>query len=211
MSKIRMRSRRNQRPQTISVNTNNSYGQTSLVANQNDPNFAENYRHHKKQQNKAVKLNDIMNKKKFDTFKRTGFPFGTLLYEIKHRYSEYFDDIKDGLNLHCFIAFICIFTVCIAPGLCFGGILADKTDRWFGINEMLIATCMNGVIFGLFSGQPLMILGATGPFLVFEEMIYNVRLVISRFGNMFRKLKIILIFKSFPKVFASSFWQSDAG
>ena len=60
----------------------------------------------------------------------------------------------------------------------FGGILAEKTDRWFGINEMLIATSLNGVIFGLFSGQPLMILGATGPFLVFEEMLYNVYFIL---------------------------------
>ena len=42
---------------------------------------------------------------------------------------------------------------------------------------MLIATSINGVISGLFSGQPLMIFGATGPFLVFEEMLYNVNLI----------------------------------
>lgn len=40
---------------------------------------------------------------------------------------------------------------------------------------MIIATSMNGILFGLFSGQPLMILGPTGPFLVFEEMLYQVR------------------------------------
>jgi solute carrier family 4 anion exchanger 3 len=44
---------------------------------------------------------------------------------------------------------------------------------------MLIATALNGVVFGLFSGQPLMILGATGPFLVFEEMLYNVSFFLS--------------------------------
>ena len=39
---------------------------------------------------------------------------------------------------------------------------------------MLIATSLNGIIAGLFSGQPLMIFGPTGPFLVFEEMLYLV-------------------------------------
>ena len=39
---------------------------------------------------------------------------------------------------------------------------------------MLIATSLNGIVFGLFSGQPLMIFGATGPFLIFEEMLYEV-------------------------------------
>jgi MFS superfamily sulfate permease-like transporter len=39
---------------------------------------------------------------------------------------------------------------------------------------MLLATSINGVIFGLFSGQPMLILGPTGPFLIFEEMLYLV-------------------------------------
>lgn len=135
----------------------------------------------------------------FDPFKRTGFPFGCLYNETKHRYSKYFSDIKDGLNLHCFISFIFIFTVCFAPALCFAGILEDKIDHWFGLNEVLIATSINGILFALLSGQPLMIFGgiwstwkklinfifiaeiiffmkATGPFLVFEEMLYIVRL-----------------------------------
>jgi hypothetical protein len=57
-----------------------------------------------------------------------------------------------------------------------GVFLADKTKQSFGVNEMLLATSLNGIVFGLFSGQPLMLFGATGPFLVFEEMLYNVRL-----------------------------------
>ena len=59
----------------------------------------------------------------FDPFKRTGCPFGSLFKEIQYRYSKYWSDIYDGLNLHCFIAIVFIFTVCFAPALCFGGIL----------------------------------------------------------------------------------------
>jgi hypothetical protein len=113
--------------------------------------------------------------KEYDPFKRTGRPFGSLYNEIKYRYKKYASDIKDGFNIHCFIATVFVFTVCIAPALCFGGILADKTDQWFGLNEMLLATSINGVFFSLFSGQPLLIFGPTGPFVVFEEMLYNVR------------------------------------
>ncbi|CAF0718290.1 unnamed protein product [Brachionus calyciflorus] len=116
---------------------------------------------------------DKSSHEEFDPFRRTGRPFGSLILEIKYRYSKYLSDFKDALNLHCLIAFIFIFTVCIASALSFGGILADKTNKWFGVNEMLIATSMNGIISGLFSGQPLMILGPTGPFLVFEEMLYQ--------------------------------------
>jgi hypothetical protein len=88
-----------------------------------------------------------------DPFQRTGYPFGCLLNEIKYRYSGYVTDLKDAFNLHCLIAFVFTFTVCISPALSFGGILADKTDKWFGVNEMLLATSINGVIAGLFSGQ----------------------------------------------------------
>jgi hypothetical protein len=59
----------------------------------------------------------------FDPFKRTGCLFGCLFNEIKYRYSKYLSDIKDGLNLHCLIAFVFIFTVCVAPAFSFGGIL----------------------------------------------------------------------------------------
>jgi len=59
--------------------------------------------------------------------------------------------------------------------------LADKTSNRLGVNEMLIASSVNGFLFGFVSGQPLLILGPTGPFLVFEEMVYDVRLPIQRF------------------------------
>jgi hypothetical protein len=118
--------------------------------------------------------NSHSGEKQFDPFLRTKIPFGALVNEIKHRYRVYLSDFTDGLSVHCFIAFIFIFTVCLAPALCFGGILAEKSDQWFGVNEMLLATSLNGIFFGLFSGQPLMIMGPTGPFLVFEEMLYIV-------------------------------------
>ncbi len=53
--------------------------------------------------------------------------------------------------------------------------LADKTSNRLGVNEMLIASSINGFLFGLVSGQPLLVLGPTGPFLVFEEMVYDVK------------------------------------
>ncbi len=67
--------------------------------------------------------------------------------------------------------------------------LADKTSNRLGVNEMLIASSVNGFLFGFVSGQPLLILGPTGPFLVFEEMVYDVSIMIDIF------LKIILIWK----------------
>ena len=39
--------------------------------------------------------------------------------------------------------------------------------------EQLLAASLGGVLFSLFAGQPLTILGATGPMLVFEEILFN--------------------------------------
>jgi hypothetical protein len=60
-----------------------------------------------------------------DPFQKTGRLFGNLVNELKYRYSFYWSDFKDGLNIHCLIAFIFIFTVCIATALSFGGILGN--------------------------------------------------------------------------------------
>ena len=67
----------------------------------------------------------------FNPFRRTGCLFGSLCKEIKYRYSKYPSDFKDALNVHCLIAFVFIFTVCIAPALSFGGILGNMTTREF--------------------------------------------------------------------------------
>lgn len=43
-----------------------------------------------------------------------------------------------------------------------------------GVSEMLVSTAICGIVFSLFSGQPLIIIGATGPVLIFEEALYKV-------------------------------------
>jgi hypothetical protein len=42
-----------------------------------------------------------------------------------------------------------------------------------GVVEMLIATAFCGVVYALFSGQPLSMLGGTGPMLVFTVLLYQ--------------------------------------
>jgi len=53
---------------------------------------------------------------------------------------------------------------------------ADKTSNLIGISETLIATSASGVIFALLAGQPLIIVGTTGPLLLFDESLFNVRI-----------------------------------
>ena len=128
-----------------------------------------------------------------DPFQRSGFVFGGVWREMRRRYEHYKSDFLDAFSLNCIVSLIFMFIACLAPALTFGGIigigrtffteeklgfafciLADKTSNRLGVNEMLIASSVNGFLFGFVSGQPLLILGPTGPFLVFEEMVYDV-------------------------------------
>ena len=54
-------------------------------------------------------------------------------------------------------------------------ITVDKTKLLIGISETLISTAIAGVIFSLFSCQPLIIVGTTGPVLLFDEALFSVR------------------------------------
>ncbi|CAF1613900.1 unnamed protein product, partial [Didymodactylos carnosus] len=108
-----------------------------------------------------------------DPFIRSGYIFGGVWREMRRRYRHYKSDIFDAFGLHCIVSLVFMLIACLAPALTFGGIIADKTNNKLGVNEMLLASSLNGLLFGLFSGQPLLILGPTGPFLVFEEMVYD--------------------------------------
>jgi len=43
-----------------------------------------------------------------------------------------------------------------------------------GTMEMLVAGAICGLLYALFAGQPLTIVGATGPMLVFESIIFRI-------------------------------------
>ena len=72
------------------------------------------------------------------------------------------------------MACIFIFFATLAPTITFGGLLGKKTEQWLGVKETLMATSLCGILFALFAGQPLIIVGTTGPILVFEQATYEV-------------------------------------
>ena len=51
--------------------------------------------------------------------------------------------------------------------------LGDATGNRMASIESLVSGLIVGVCYGLFSGQPLTILGSTGPILVFETIVYD--------------------------------------
>ena len=110
---------------------------------------------------------------KRNPLERTSVPFGGLIDDIKGRYPKYLSDFKDGLNPQCLAATIFIYFACLSGGVAFGGLMAAKTNNAIGISETLIISCVAGVFFSLFAGCPLIIIGSTGPVLLFDEALFN--------------------------------------
>lgn len=104
---------------------------------------------------------------------RTGKPFGGLQREFFKKIKFFRSDFKDGFNVRCLISIIFVFFATFAPTITFGALLETKTKGNLGVIETLLATSFSGVMFGMFSGQPLMIIGTTGPILVFEQATYD--------------------------------------
>ncbi|CAJ1078751.1 anion exchange protein 3-like [Xyrichtys novacula] len=108
-----------------------------------------------------------------DPLKRSGIPFGGLIHDIRRRYPQYMSDIKDSLDMQCLAAVIFIYFAALSPTITFGGLLGEKTEGMMGVTELIVSTSALGVIFSLLAGQPLLIIGFSGPLLVFEEAYYK--------------------------------------
>ncbi|XP_028289780.1 anion exchange protein 2b isoform X2 [Gouania willdenowi] len=112
-------------------------------------------------------------KKSDDPLKRTRRPFGGLIRDVQRRYPKYFSDFKDALNSQCMAAVIFIYFAALSPAITFGGLLGEKTNGLIGVSELIVSTAVQGVLFCLFGAQPLLVVGFSGPLLVFEEAFYN--------------------------------------
>ncbi|MCR9095325.1 MAG: PTS sugar transporter subunit IIA [bacterium] len=101
-----------------------------------------------------------------------GFARG-VLEDIRRRLPLYASDFADGLHPKSVAAILFLFFACVAPAVAFGGLMAALTGGEIGAMEMIVATAIGGTLYALFSGQPLTILGGTGPMLVFTGMLYE--------------------------------------
>ncbi|XP_076171152.1 anion exchange protein Ae2 isoform X5 [Ptiloglossa arizonensis] len=108
-----------------------------------------------------------------DPLRRTKRPFGGLINDIKRRYPFYLSDFTDGLNSSCLAAAIFMYFAALCTAITFGGLMSDKTHNVIGISETLVSGSWTGIVMALFSTQPLVIIGTTGPLLLFDESLYN--------------------------------------
>ncbi|VUZ39942.1 unnamed protein product [Hymenolepis diminuta] len=104
---------------------------------------------------------------------RTGRIFGGLMRDIKRRAPFYLSDFTEGIHIQCFASFFFLYFACLTPIITFGGLLSGVTGGYLGTMESILSGAVVGILYALFAGQPLTIMGSTGPVLVFESIIYR--------------------------------------
>ena len=113
---------------------------------------------------------------------RTGRLGGGVLRDMRRRAAVYRSDFTDGFHPKVLASTLFLFFACLAPAVAFGGLLAVLTNGHMGAIEMIVATAVCGVVYALASGQPLTILGSTGPVIIFIGIVYE---LCERFGVAF--------------------------
>jgi hypothetical protein len=103
----------------------------------------------------------------------TGRLFGGITDDIKRRAPHYPSDFKDGLHSKVAGTTLFMFFAALANAIAFGALTGLLTANEIGIIEMLIVTAVGGVLFALLAGQPLTILGGTGPIVIFTGMLFT--------------------------------------
>lgn len=110
---------------------------------------------------------------------RTGKFCGGLVLDIKRKAKHYVSDFTDALNMQSLATICFMYFGLLAPIVTFGGLLEEATHQRMAAMENIFGGAICGVLYHFFSGQPLTIIGSTGPVLVFETIVYD---LCHRFG-----------------------------
>ncbi|NXR13015.1 S4A10 protein, partial [Semnornis frantzii] len=103
----------------------------------------------------------------------TGRLCGGFLQDVKCKAPWFWSDFRDAFSLQCLASFLFLYCASMSPVITFGGLLGEVTEGHMSVMESLLGACLSGVLYSLFAGQPLTILGSTGPVLVFEKIVYQ--------------------------------------
>ena len=118
---------------------------------------------------------------------RSRRPFHGLLGDLRNKMKFYVSDFTDCASLQCIAATLYLYLVCLCSVVAFGGMLGAATENYMvsdtsaptelrasllkATMECILAASIGGILFALFSGQPLNILSATGPMLILERIL----------------------------------------
>ncbi|GMT05118.1 hypothetical protein PENTCL1PPCAC_27292, partial [Pristionchus entomophagus] len=107
---------------------------------------------------------------------RTGSVFGGLIEDVKRKVPMFKSDITDffqGRLSQALAVTVFMFFANITSIITFGAVMERALHHQMAAIEAILCGGLSGVVFALFSGQPLNILSATGPCLVFEKILFE--------------------------------------
>ncbi|ODQ80387.1 hypothetical protein BABINDRAFT_161334 [Babjeviella inositovora NRRL Y-12698] len=93
--------------------------------------------------------------------------------DIHARLKVYVLDWTDAWDYRVIPSTVYVFFTNLLPAIAFAQDMFDKTHNSYGVNEVLLSSGMAGVVFGLLSGQPLCVVGVTGPISIFNYTVYE--------------------------------------
>jgi boron transporter len=101
-------------------------------------------------------------------------PFSGISDDFKKRGHLYLKDFEDFFNLKVLASVLFMFFTSIGPAVTFASLLQIKTKDDIGAVEVMLSTAITGVLWSFFAGQPLVILGVTGPVSILTISIYGI-------------------------------------
>ncbi|CCH58329.1 hypothetical protein TBLA_0A05360 [Henningerozyma blattae CBS 6284] len=107
--------------------------------------------------------------------------------DIQDRLPYYWSDWTDSVDYRVIPSVIETYFNNLLPAIAFAQDMFDRTDNSYGVNEVLLSSALAGIVFGILSGQPLCIVGVTGPISIFNYTVYEIikPLNTNYFGFMF--------------------------
>lgn len=101
-----------------------------------------------------------------------------MIDDLKRRKPHYISDWTDSIHPKILSSALFMFFTSIAPAITFAAML-DKNTRQDGVPqigppEVIFSTALTGCLFAIFSGQPLCIVGVTGPVSIFTIAVFSI-------------------------------------
>lgn len=93
--------------------------------------------------------------------------------DLDTRRAVYWSDWTDISSWKILSSSIFIFFTSITPAVTFSLYMTKSTEGNLGAMEILLSTALTGTLFSIFGGQPMVILGVTGPVTILMASIYT--------------------------------------
>ncbi|CAM1310209.1 SLC4A11 (predicted) [Pycnogonum litorale] len=116
----------------------------------------------------------------YDSFENKLCRFGYgIRQDLKRRLPHYLSDYTDGMfghrTIHKVISTtLFLYFACILPAIAFGVLNDNNTNGKIDMYRMIIGQTIGGLFFGIFGGQPLIIIMTTAPLSLYVKTIHTI-------------------------------------